>query len=843
MAVSTGFHRFRATSVAVMLSVVAVVGLHRFTAAPAASASAPSPVAWPGQARTLPGNLAATAVSCPTSTFCMAVGNGGQRTIFDGTTWSLPTDVADGIALIDVDCPSANVCLAIDAEGSAVAYDVAHPKNGSPWWPAKTNLEGASLTSVSCNGTSSCMAAGTDGKVHRYFYDVFDGGIWTWQPGISIDPGHSLVDISCSTGPTCTALDDASRFVNGWIGSWSSPVSYDGSPGEGTVSCPTATFCMVVSAASGESYSLDGTTSTPRGTVGADPGNVSCSSETVCVVSRTRLPSSIFGYASKVYSGGSWQTVDLPGDWVTSIDILGVPVPSIDAFVSCVPASTSCVMAGGRQAAASVPQASATIHVSPSTPLATGSITVGVWFDQSDLSGDVDLSIAPTPFQFGGWTFTGSITPSLNIASKTFTGIPRGDYNVEADYPGDSTHSAAHASGTFHVTGVATSATVSADPNPVAAGQSVTLDAFVSPPDATGAMTFHMGNGAGTTLGTATLDGGHASLSIDALSVRDRPVWVSYSGDATHEPSTSARTTVTVTAAALLRVTTSPPVPSRITVDGNFADTWGVTWAKEASGDHEICFSDVPGFTTPDCSTVTLTAGATTTVTGSFAARGYLHVTTSPPVPSQISIDGIPRDDWGVYTDLAPGSHQVCFGAVADHTPPACQSATVTAGTTTDVQGTFTSTPGTPGQSGLGTLRVTTFPALPSQISVDGVAADTWGLDWLELAPGPHTVCFSDVQGYETPSCRSISITAGATAVVQGSFTARGYLQVTTSPAVAATISVDGIPRDDWGLYTDVPLGAHTVCFGTVPGYAATPACRDVAVTSDATASVVGEYS
>jgi parallel beta-helix repeat protein len=293
----------------------------------------------------------------------------------------------------------------------------------------------------------------------------------------------------------------------------------------------------------------------------------------------------------------------------------------------------------------------------------------------------------------------------------------------------------------------------------------------------------------------------------------------------------------------LLRVTTNPAVPSQITVDGQIADTWGLNWLKLTPGSHAVCFSAVQGYTSPACQTVSVTAGATTSVAGAFTQRGFLNVQTSPPVAATISVDGIPRDDWGLYTDFPAGSHQVCFGAVADFTAPGCQDVTVTAGGTLTVTGVYVSAPGTPGATGVGLLRVTTNPAVPSQITVDGQIADTWGLNWLKLTPGSHAVCFSAVQGYTTPGCQTVSLTAGATTLVTATFTQRGFLQVTTSPPVAGTISVDGVPSDDWGLFTDVPAGGHTVCFGSVPGYANTPACQPVSVTAGATTTIAGAYS
>jgi hypothetical protein len=185
----------------------------------------------------------------------------------------------------------------------------------------------------------------------------------------------------------------------------------------------------------------------------------------------------------------------------------------------------------------------------------------------------------------------------------------------------------------------------------------------------------------------------------------------------------------------------------------------------------------------------------------------------------------------------------VCFGLVPNFTPPSCQTAVVTAGATTTITGNFTSSPGAGGQTGIGLLRVTTSPALPSQITVDGNIGDTWGLNWLEIAPGSHQVCFQWDQGYTTPACQTVSDTAGLTTTVTGTFVQRGFLQVHTSPASPGTIFVNGMPSDDWGLYTDMAPGSYQVCFGTVTGYANTPTCQTAVVTAGSTTTITGTYS
>jgi hypothetical protein len=195
-----------------------------------------------------------------------------------------------------------------------------------------------------------------------------------------------------------------------------------------------------------------------------------------------------------------------------------------------------------------------------------------------------------------------------------------------------------------------------------------------------------------------------------------------------------------------------------------------------------------------------------------------------------------------MWTDIPTGSHSVCFGAVAGYDPPPCQDVNLTAGNLTTVTGTYTANPTAPAASGVGFLRVTTSPALPSQILVDGNIADTWGLAWAKFAPGSHTVCFTHVEGYREPSCQTVNVTADQTTTVVGTFTPRGWLHVTTSPATDATVWVDGTPRNNWAVWTDLDAGSHYVCFGAVNGKTK-PACEAVTVTAGTTTNVTGTYT
>lgn len=288
-----------------------------------------------------------------------------------------------------------------------------------------------------------------------------------------------------------------------------------------------------------------------------------------------------------------------------------------------------------------------------------------------------------------------------------------------------------------------------------------------------------------------------------------------------------------------LRVTTNPAVASVISVDGVARDTWGLTWLDIEPGSHEVCFSDVSGYRTPSCQSVDVTAGATTAVQGSFARQASLQVTTQPALPATITArdltlggTAVPLDNWGVFTWItASHAYEVCFGPVAGHLAPPCQTVLASqtgAGAAVSLTGTYSPSAQAPGPTGVGSLRVTTSPAVPAVVSVDGIPRDAWGLDWLAIEPGAHEVCFSDITGLGTPDCTEAVVSAGETTSVVGTYEVLGWLRASTNPPQDATVQVDGISRNDWGAWFPLPAGTHEVCF-VVAGLAQRCHLADVA--------------
>ena len=299
----------------------------------------------------------------------------------------------------------------------------------------------------------------------------------------------------------------------------------------------------------------------------------------------------------------------------------------------------------------------------------------------------------------------------------------------------------------------------------------------------------------------------------------------------------------------LLRVTTSPPVPARISVDGIARNDWGLDWVTMLAGSHDVCWSGIVGFTTPACQTVTVIAGQTTVVTGVFAPQGLLQVGVSPAgLPSTVFVDGHIAEEYGLFSFIEPGAHQVCWGDVAGPwQAPACQTVTVTAGATAQVTGTFTPnaspTQGPAPQLGpTGFLRVRTSPAVASRIVVDGIARADWALTWVKMPIGSHQVCFTDVVGFATPACQTVVVALAATSEVVGNFAPNGLRQVAVAPAgLPVDVLVNGEPQNQFGAFAFAEAGTYEVCGTAIVGWIA-PACTVVTVTGGVLAPVTLTY-
>ena len=184
---------------------------------------------------------------------------------------------------------------------------------------------------------------------------------------------------------------------------------------------------------------------------------------------------------------------------------------------------------------------------------------------------------------------------------------------------------------------------------------------------------------------------------------------------------------------------------------------------------------------------------------------------------------------------------------------------TVTAGATTTVVGTYVAGTNvvTPAPTGL--LRLQTVPPVPARVFLNGIARDTWGLNWVKLPFGSYSLTFSNVAGFDNPTTATVTnapggppvtqsittpivIASGVTTTVVVNFAQLGNLRVSSSPAAPTTIYSNGYPMDDWGMWGDMEVGTYNIAFRPVAGLP-TPPPLSITVTAGATTHVVGDFT
>jgi hypothetical protein len=165
--------------------------------------------------------------SCPSATFCVAVGRSAGPTInrtlveqWNGTDWSLvaspnaPRSIYSSLS--GVSCPNVTSCVAVGTRSTSnnSSGTLIEQWNGAGWSMMTSPNPGGVrnvLSGVSCPSTNNCFAVGNhNGKV---LTESWNGSSWSVMQ--SADPGGSAVALS---GVSCPSTD--SCFA---VGQWTPP--------------------------------------------------------------------------------------------------------------------------------------------------------------------------------------------------------------------------------------------------------------------------------------------------------------------------------------------------------------------------------------------------------------------------------------------------------------------------------------------------------------------------------------------------------------------------------------------------------------------------------------------
>jgi photosystem II stability/assembly factor-like uncharacterized protein len=235
-------------------STTAAAGTTSTTAAPAPVATTQS---WSVTGSFGASALSLTAVTCPTTTQCYAVGETTFKTGMvlvsadGGSTWTqynVPTGVG---TLSAIACSTGSSCVAVGGTSVITTTD-----SGTSWAP-KTLGQNA-LTMATCPSATECIVGGSDAPVQSgcdsgHTYATTDSGL-SWES----TPTHCFVpsSISCTSPSRCVVVGThtSGTSQNGEIltsanggDSWQSRyVLSNANTQLNSVSCPNARLCVAV---------------------------------------------------------------------------------------------------------------------------------------------------------------------------------------------------------------------------------------------------------------------------------------------------------------------------------------------------------------------------------------------------------------------------------------------------------------------------------------------------------------------------------------------------------------------------------------------------------------------
>jgi len=184
-------------------------------------------------------------ISCPTTSFCAAVGASGMPgkpstvATYNGHSWSSTQVSTTGTLddrLMGVSCASSTFCVAVNLDGQILTF------NGAKWAPSRvTGPKG--LISVSCATPEFCMAVTDSGHS-----TTFRGKGWSPSANIPKFASAFAYSISCASRTACVAIGLTGEAISWYAGRWSQPVRvFPGAPVAGVaVACSPSNVCVAV---------------------------------------------------------------------------------------------------------------------------------------------------------------------------------------------------------------------------------------------------------------------------------------------------------------------------------------------------------------------------------------------------------------------------------------------------------------------------------------------------------------------------------------------------------------------------------------------------------------------
>ena len=215
---------------------------------------------------------------------------------------------------------------------------------------------------------------------------------------------------------------------------------------------------------------------------------------------------------------------------------------------------------------------------------------------------------------------------------------------------------------------------------------------------------------------------------------------------------------------------------------------------------------------------------------------GWIKATLTPS-SAQWRVAGTNHNS-GTSVKLPVGTYTVSFNAKSGYIAPSDQSVTVTANKTNSITAAYTEQPGA--------LTVVLTPdeaAAGAKWKLSGQSATHASGETVSLAPGPYTVTFNALSGFNAPADQTVSISANQGKEITGAYTEKpASLTVTLTPATA-TWKVSGSSANHAsGETVSLAAGTYTVTFNALDGYDA-PEPVEVTLTRGGSKSISKSYT
>jgi hypothetical protein len=268
-------------------------------------------------------------VSCPSTSWCVAVDSNGDAVTWQNGSWTAPKHLNANGSLTAVSCATSSFCAVVSAAGTALTLSDGR-------WSAPQSLGAADSYRVSCPSITFCAAVGANGLPGKpSTIATFNGTKWTsHRTSTNGSANDRLLDVSCATAHYCVAVN-YDGLIDIYNGTRWAPTSKSGPAGLTAVSCPSVHFCMAVSARTESAVVIRGRSWTSGPTIpGFDAAfayAVSCASATRCVAmglsgDAATWHRGTWSSARKVFAGKYQALVRLscvPSDRCVAVDSSG----------------------------------------------------------------------------------------------------------------------------------------------------------------------------------------------------------------------------------------------------------------------------------------------------------------------------------------------------------------------------------------------------------------------------------------------------------------------------------------------------------------------------------------